>query len=139
MKSFGFSGLIKKLGIERRVIASGINKDRMDPFLPQNREDLAKLRQVIGEVHANFEEAVLTGRQGKIDTGQQNLFSGDFWAGRTAVKLGLVDGLGNLSDVMKKEFKVSRYKDYSQSGSVLRSLAGQVGTSLNETLSRVFE
>lgn len=143
MKGFGFPDLIKKLGIERRVVASGVDKDRLDPFLPQSKADLDKIRQVIGEVHSNFNQVVMQGRQKKLHADPGELFSGDFWAGSTALKLGLVDGLGNLNDVLRDEFKVSRYKDYSQSGSVLKSLAGQLGASLNMALSntqmRVYE
>jgi protease-4 len=135
MQGFGFPDLIKKIGIERRVIASGANKDRLDPFLPQNKEDLNKIRQVIGEVHNHFNQVVVQGRQGKLHVDQAELFSGDFWAGSTALKLGLVDALGNLSDVLHMEFKVSRYKDYSQSSSVLKSVLGQLGTSLNMAFS----
>lgn len=143
MKGFGFPELIKKLGIERRVVASGVDKDRLDPFLPQSKADLDKIRQVIGEVHSNFNQVVMQGRQKKLRADPSELFSGDFWAGSTALKLGLVDGLGNLADVLRDEFKVSRYKDYSQSGSVLKSLAGQFGASLSMALSntqvRVYE
>lgn len=143
MKGFGFPDLIKKLGIERRVVASGADKDRLDPFLPQSKADLDKIQQVIGEVHSNFNQVVMQGRQKKLRASPGELFSGDFWAGSTALKLGLVDGLGNLADVLRDEFKVSRYKDYSQSGSVLKSLAGQLGASLSMALSntqmRVYE
>jgi protease IV len=135
MKGFGFPELIKKYGIERRVYTAGVNKDRLDPFLPQNKEDIAKVQSVIKEVHENFIQTVMEGRKGKLHGDTKELFSGDFWSGQTAVKLGLVDALGNLSDVMQSEFHVSHYKDYSQSGSLLRSLASQFGTSLGTSLS----
>lgn len=135
MKGFGFTDLIKKMGVERRVYTSGADKDRLDPFLPQNKEDIAKIQQVIGEVHDNFKQVVLEGRKGKLLDDPEKLFSGDFWSGTTALKLGLIDGLGNLSDVMRIEFKVARFKDYSQSDSVLKALVGQMGSSLNMFLS----
>ncbi len=134
MKGFGFTDAIKKLGIQRRVITSGINKDRLDPFLPQTPDDVAKIRRVIGEVHHNFIDIVMEGRKGKLRGENSVLFSGDFWSGQSALTLGLVDGLGNLSDVMKKEFNVSSYKDYSQSESLLKSLVGQFGVSLGMAL-----
>lgn len=136
MKEFGFTDLIKKVGIERRVYASGANKDRLDPFLPQNPADMNKIRQVISEIHGNFEEVVKQGRQGKLRGETNDLFSGDFWSGQTAMKLGLVDDLGNLSDVMHKEFQVATYKDYSHEQSLVKSLMGQVGASLDLGLSR---
>ena len=131
MKGFGLVGLIDKIGVERRVYTSGTEKDRLDPFLPQNADDVEKIRQVMGEVHANFKQVVIEGRKGKLQADEATLFNGDFWSGVSALKLGLVDGLGNLSEVMQKEFKVNRYKDYSQSGSVIKTLMGQVSSSLN--------
>lgn len=134
MKGFGFPELIKKIGVERRVYTSGNNKDRLDPFLPQNPEDIAKIREVMSEVHANFNEIVKMGRHGKLKASPEVLFTGDFWSGSRALKLGLIDGLGNLPDVMQKEFNVSRYKDYSLSSSILKKLADQMGMSLKSML-----
>lgn len=134
MKGFGFPELIKKIGVERRVYTAGAEKDRLDPFLPQSPADVEKISQVISEVHENFKEVVIEGRKGKLKADPDTLFSGDFWSGKTAVKLGLVDGLGNLSDVMRSEFNVTRYKDYTYSGSVLKALAGQLGASLDTML-----
>lgn len=131
MKEFGFPDLLKKAGVERRVYTSGINKDRLDPFLPQNKEDIAKIRQVIGEIHTNFQSVVEAGRKGKLRGNPSDLFSGDFWSGPTALKLGLVDALGNLSDVLHGEFHVSGFKDYSHEKSIVKDLMGQFGASLN--------
>ncbi len=131
MKEFGFPELIKKIGVERRVYTSGLNKDRLDPFLPQNQQDMTKIRQVISEIHGNFKQAVEQGRHGKLNGAPDDLYSGDFWSGAMAMKLGLVDELGNLSDVMHKEFKVTAYKDYSHEQSLVKSLIGQVGASLD--------
>lgn len=134
MKGFGFPDLIKKFGVERRVYTAGVNKDRLDPFLPQNKEDVAKVQSVIKEIHDNFIQTVMDGRKGRLKGDPKELFSGDFWSGQTAVNLGLVDALGNLNDVMESEFHVSRAKDYSASGSLLKSLASQFGASLGTSL-----
>jgi protease-4 len=134
MKGFGFPELIKKVGVERRVFASGIDKDRLDPFLTENPADVEKIKQVIGEVHDNFNQVVLEGRKGKLHADPKDIFTGDFWSGTSALKLGLVDNLGNLSDAMRDEFQVSRFKDYTRSGSLLKSLASQFGASLNMAL-----
>lgn len=136
MKEFGFPDLIKKIGVERRVFASGANKDRLDPFLPQTNEDAIKIRQVIGEIHSNFQQAVQLGRQGKLHGNPDNLFTGDFWSGETALKLGLVDALGNLTNVLHDEFHVSGYKDYSQQQSVLKNALGQLGMALDLALTK---
>jgi protease-4 len=134
MKGFGFTDIIKKIGVERRVYTSGINKDRLDPFLPQNAQDVEKVKKVIGEVHDNFNQVVLEGRKGRLHGSPDELFTGDFWSGTSALRLGLVDGLGNLSDVLHNEFKVSQYKDYSDTGSVLKSMVGKLGTSIDQVL-----
>jgi len=126
MKGFGFVDLMKKLGVERRVYISGTDKDRLDPFLPQTAEDLAKVHEVMSEVHQNFAQAVLNGRKGKLKGDPKQLFTGDFWSGQTALKLGLVDGLGNLTDVMQSEFKTTRYKEYGATSSVFKLLSGQL-------------
>ena len=86
---------------------------------------------MVDEVHKNFNAAVLAGRHGKLTGDNQTLFSGDFWTGTQALKLGLVDAIGNLPDVLENEFKVSRYRDYSDSSNLLKKLAGQLGASLN--------
>lgn len=135
MKGFGFPDLLKKIGAERRVYASGIDKDRLDPFLPQNPEDIKKIQSVITEIHNNFNQAVLQGRAGKLHATPQELFTGDFWSAQTGLQLGLIDELGNLSDALRKEFKVSKYRDYSPSQGIFRSAIGQFGTMMNALLS----
>lgn len=131
MKGFGFVDLMKKVGVERRVYAAGANKDRLDPFLPQNPEDLQKVQSVINEVHHNFEQAVLDGRKGKIKGNPSDLFTGDFWSGQTAMNLGLVDGLGNLMDVSDKEFHTTEYKVFGDSSNFLRMIGGQLGSAFD--------
>ncbi len=131
LKGFGFNDLIKKIGVERRVYTSGENKDRLDPFLPQNQQDTDKIKQLMSEVHDNFNQVVIRDRQGKLQAPPSELFTGDFWSGQTALKLGLVDGLGNLYSVMQSEFNVSRFKDYSATQNVLKALLGQVSTALD--------
>src|SRR4029077_14127516 len=125
---------IKKVGVERRVYAAGANKDRLDPFLPQNKEDVIKVESVINEIHNNFIQTVKKGRKDKLHGHPKELFSGDFWSGETALKLGLVDGLGDLSDVLHNEFNVSGFKDYSQQQSVIKALMNQLGMALNVAL-----
>lgn len=134
MKGFGFVDLIKKVGVERRVYVSGDNKDRLDPFLPQSPADVEKIKQVTGEVHANFSQAVLEGRKGKLKADPQTLFTGDFWSGQTAVKLGLVDGLGDVTSVSEKEFNTTHYKEYGGTPGFLRLISGQ----LNSTFDTLF-
>lgn len=131
MKGFGFVDLMKKIGVERRVYTAGTDKDRLDPFLPQNPTDLKKIQEVMAEVHQNFAQAVLEGRKGKLRADPNTLFTGDFWSGQTAVKLGLVDHLGNLMDAMEKEFGTTQYKEYGGSSNFFRMLGGQIGSTFD--------
>jgi protease-4 len=136
MKGFGFVDLMKKAGVDRRVYTAGTQKDRLDPFLPQNPEDLKKIQEVMGEVHKNFVDAVMEGRKGKLKADPETLFNGDFWSGISAMNLGLVDGLGNLIDVMDKEFKTTRYKEYGGTPMLFKTLTGQFNSSLDSFLYR---
>lgn len=134
MKGFGFVDLIKKVGVERRVYAVGQNKDRLDPFLPQNPEDLKKIQTVMNDVYNNFMQAVVEGRKGKLTGTPEELFSGDFWSGQMALKLGLVDGLGNLMDVMDKEFKTDNFKEFSNIPSLFHLFGGQINNMFDAIL-----
>ncbi|HTM64649.1 MAG TPA: S49 family peptidase [Gammaproteobacteria bacterium] len=131
MKGFGFVDLIKKLGIERRVYISGADKDRLDPFMPQTDADVKKIRDVMGEVQANFAMAVVEGRKGKLHGTPEELFTGDFWSGQTAKKLGLVDETGNLIDAIQTEFKTTEYKEYGGTPSFIKMISGQFTSSLD--------
>jgi protease-4 len=131
MKGFGFVEAMKKVGIERRVYTAGIAKDRLDPFLPQNPEDLQKIHMVMNEVHQNFVRAVMEGRKGKLKAEPEKLFTGDFWSGQTALNLGLVDGLGNLLDVMKTEFNTTEYKEFGGTPNFFKMLGGQLNSAFD--------
>ena len=131
MKGFGFVDLMKKMGVERRVYTAGVDKDRLDPFLPQTPQDIAKIHDVMSEVHDNFAQVVLEGRKGKLKADPKTLFTGDFWTGQTAVKLGLADGLGNLPDVLEKEFKTTHYKEFGGSSPFFKLLGAQVSSAVD--------
>ncbi len=128
VKGFGFVDLMKKMGVERRVYTAGTNKDRMDPFLPQNPEDLKKIQEVMEQVHQHFVQAVLAGRKGKLHGDPNTMFTGDFWSGDVALKMGLVDGLGNLMDVMDREFGTTKYTEYGGESGLLRLLGGPLNS-----------
>ena len=131
MGGFGFVDAIQKLGITRRVFTAGSNKDRLDPFRPLTDQDKLKLHQILNEVHQNFIDDVLQGRRGKLRGNENELFSGDFWTGQQAVRLGLVDGTANLWTVMKKQFDVEHYKLYAPRPSLLQILTSNVESKLN--------
>lgn len=134
MKGFGFVDLIKKVGIERRVYADGDQKDRLDPFLPQKPEDVEKVHDVMSEVRDNFAAAVLAGRKGKLKGDPDKLFNGDFWTGQTALKLGLVDELGNLRDAGMREFGTTTFKMYGDKNNFLKMISGQLASEFDAVM-----
>ena len=101
---FGFVEAISKLGIERRVHTSGENKSILDPFQPQKQEDVDRLLSLQADVHGAFKALVRARRGTKLRGQEAELFSGAFWAGRKALELGLIDGIGHMHDVLKKKF-----------------------------------
>lgn len=98
---FGFDKAIGKLGIDRRVYTAGRNKLSLDPFQPEKPEDVKRLKAIQNEVHELFKAMVRERRGDKLKAGEDKLFNGEFWAGGTALELGLVDGLGDLRAVMR--------------------------------------
>ena len=102
--SFGFTELIKKIGIERRVHTAGKNKSSLDPFQEEKIEDIERLKKIQLDLHKDFIQVVEESRGSKLKKGEIELFSGEFWAGSKAKDLGLVDGLGNANEILKEKF-----------------------------------
>lgn len=98
---FGFQELIARYGVERRVHTAGKSKSFLDPFRPEREEDVERLRRVLEELHVAFKAHVAERRAGKLPEGR-DLFTGEFWAGRQSVDLGLADGVGHLVPKMKE-------------------------------------
>ena len=102
--SFGFTELIKKIGVERRVHTAGKNKSSLDPFQEEKSEDIERLKSIQLDLHKDFIQVVEESRGSKLNKNEIELFSGEFWAGSKAKELGLVDGLGNANEVLKEKF-----------------------------------
>ena len=102
--SFGFDKAIGKLGIERRLYTSGEHKAMLDPFLPENADDVERLKKLQREIHDDFIGLVKSRRGGKLAGPENDLFSGEYWTGRRALELGLVDGIGDLRGVLRERF-----------------------------------
>jgi signal peptide peptidase SppA len=102
--SFGFQGLIEKLGIERRLYTSGKNKAMLDPFLPEKPDDVARLKEIQHEIHTMFIELVKKSRAGKLKGNEDDLFSGAYWTGQKSIDLGLSDAIGDLRSVLRGRF-----------------------------------
>ena len=101
---FGFQDLISRYGIERRVHTSGTRKAMLDPFQPENEEDIVRLKAIQAEIHDAFKGMVRDRRGGRLKGTDDDLFTGEFWTGTRARELGLIDGLGDLRTVMRGRF-----------------------------------
>ena len=101
---FGLDQAIAKLGIERRLHTAGSKKSILDPFLPQQAEDVVRLKALQREIHGSFKAAVKTRRGGRLKAGTKLLFSGEFWTGKRAIELGLIDGLGEMNAILAARY-----------------------------------
>ena len=131
MSGFGFKDAIEKLGISRRVFTAGSNKDRLDPFRKLNPADIQKIDTLLGNVHQHFIADVMNGRGNKLKGSPKELFSGDFWTGAEAVKLGLADQTANPWEAMKQTFGTMRYVAYTPHRSFLQTIANDVSSELH--------
>jgi signal peptide peptidase SppA len=102
--AFGFPRLLDRLGIERRLHTAGENKAMLDPFLPEDPADVARLKALQQDIHGAFKDHVRNRRRGKIDPADETLFSGEVLTGRMALERGLIDGIGDLRSVMRARF-----------------------------------
>jgi ClpP class serine protease len=100
--SFGLDKLIARYGIERRVYTSGKDKGALDPFQPERPDDVARLEQLQRTVHDVFIGIVRDRRAGRLNDGDQDLFSGTFWSAARALELGLIDGIADLRSKMQQ-------------------------------------
>src|SRR5712672_464420 len=102
--SFGFQELIKKVGVERRLYTAGAHKAMLDPFLPENPDDVARLKTIQREIHAIFIALVKGSRGTRLKGAEDVLFSGEYWAGETSVSLGLADAIGDLRSTLRARY-----------------------------------
>jgi serine protease SohB len=102
--SFGLQDLIKKIGIERRLYTAGEHKAMLDPFLPENPDDVARLKKIQREIHTLFISLVKESRATRLKGADDLLFTGEYWAGDSAVTLGLADAIGDLRAVLRARF-----------------------------------
>ncbi len=120
-RGFGFTGLMDKLGIERRVATAGENKNLLDPFSPVTEQDRAKQAEILADVHEHFIALVRESRGGRLHAADEVLFTGEVWAGRRAVELGLADRVGSLAQVLD-EVGVQKTREYRGASSFLQEL-----------------
>jgi protease IV len=131
MDGFGFTGLMDKLGIERRLLTAGENKGFMDPFSPQSAKQKNYAQDMLNEIHQQFISVVRQGRGARLKETPE-MFSGLFWSGTKAVEMGLADGFGTVDSVARDELKAEDIVDYTEheglSERLLKKFGGAVGT-----------
>ncbi|WP_282052207.1 S49 family peptidase [Phaeobacter inhibens] len=123
---FGAHVFLARQGVERRVYTAGRSKSMLDPFRPENAEDVKRLKLLLGDIHDNFTAHVKDRRGDKLDT-SEDLYTGEIWLGRRAVSLGLIDGIGHLRPKMQARFgpKV-RFRRYG----IKKPLLGRIGVQI---------
>ncbi|MGI4815844.1 MAG: S49 family peptidase [Janthinobacterium lividum] len=131
MEGFGFTGLMDKLGVERRLITSGANKGFYDPFSPQSDKQRQHAQEMLDQVHDQFIAAVRQGR-GKRLKETPDIFSGLFWTGQQSVDLGLADGFGDTDYVAREVIKANDIVDYTVKEGLTERIARRFGESIGD-------
>ncbi len=131
MDGFGFTGLMDKLGVERRLLTAGENKGFLDPFSPQSDVQRAYAQSMLSEIHNQFIAVVRKGRGDRLKETPE-MFSGLVWSGEKAVALGLADGFGSLDHVAREVVKAADIVDYTQRENVASRLARRFGAAVGE-------
>jgi protease-4 len=131
MNGFGFTGLMDKVGVERRLITAGEHKGFLDPFSPQAPEDTAKAKAMLEQIHQQFVRVVRQGRGNRLKE-TPDTFSGLFWTGEQAKAMGLVDDLKDAHAVARDVVKAEKLVDYSRQGSPFDRIAKRFGMAVGE-------
>ncbi|NUA28192.1 S49 family peptidase [Cupriavidus basilensis] len=129
MDGFGFTGLMDKLGVERRLYTSGANKGMLDPFSPQVPRQKQYAETMLKQIHQQFIDVVKEGRGDRLKD-DPDLFSGLFWSGERSVELGLADGLGNADYVARDLFKAEDIVDYTVKENIAERVAKRFGAAM---------
>ncbi|MDP2818808.1 MAG: S49 family peptidase [Polaromonas sp.] len=135
MDGFGFTGLMDKVGVERRLLTAGDNKGFLDPFSPQTEQQRAYAQTMLNQIHQQFITVVKAGR-GKRLKETPDMFSGLFWTGQQAVELGLADNVGSLEYVAREIVKTEEIIDYTRRENVAERLAKRFGAAIGDGVIR---
>jgi protease IV len=136
MDGFGVTGLMQKLGVERRLLTAGENKGFLDPFLPLDETQKRYAQALLDDVHRQFISVVREGR-GKRLKETPEMFSGLIWTGRRSVELGLADGFGSLDYVAREVVKAENIVDYTQKENLAEKFARRIGASAASALAEI--
>lgn len=131
MNGFGFTGLMDKLGVERRLITAGENKGFMDPFSPQTESQSQHAQAMLNQIHNQFIDVVKKGRGDRLKD-VPDLFSGSVWSGQQAVELGLADSLGSIDGVARDVVKAPDVIDYTRRENVAERFVKRFGVAVGE-------
>ena len=131
MDGFGFTGLMDKLGVERRLMTAGANKGFLDPFSPQTEAQRKHAQAMLDQIHSQFIQVVRQGRGDRLKETPE-MFSGLFWSGQQAVDMGLADAMGSLDSVARDVVKAPDVIDYSRHENVAERLAKRFGAAVGE-------
>jgi protease-4 len=124
---------MEKLGVERRLLTAGADKGMLDPFSPEKPEHIAHAQQMLDEIHQQFIAVVKDGRGSRLPA-DADVFTGKFWTGQDAIKLGLADHLGSLDQVARDVVKADDIIDYSPSENMAERLAKKLGAGMGESM-----
>lgn len=138
MDGFGFTGLMEKLGVERRLMTAGENKGFLDPFSPQTETQRGYAQAMLDQIHKQFIDVVKAGRGQRLKE-MPETFSGLFWSGQQAVELGLADQFGSLDSVARDVVKAEEIIDYTRRENVAERLAKRFGASIGEGAMRALK
>jgi protease-4 len=134
MDGFGFTGLMDKLGVERRLMTAGDNKGFLDPFSPQTDKQRQYAQAMLNQIHQQFITVVRKGRGDRLKETPE-MFSGLFWNGQQAVELGLADDLGNVDFVAREVVKAEDIVDYTRRDNVAERLVKRFGAAIGSGMS----
>jgi len=133
MDGFGVTGLMEKLGIERRLLTAGKNKALLDPFLPVEKDQEQYVLGLLKEIHQQFIDTVREGRGARLKETPE-MYSGLIWTGEKGIELGLVDSLGTLDSVAREVIKAEEVVDYTQKENIAERIAKRFGASMASAL-----
>jgi protease IV len=135
---FGLTGLMQKIGVDSRLLIAGKNKAIGYPFVPENKEQTALQQEMLNEVHQQFINAVKFGRKNKLDLSQPDLFSGRYWVGEGALKLGLIDGYSTVDKLAREEYNNSDLVDFTPNQDPVDKIAKKLGIGLVSFANQMF-
>ncbi|WP_028487846.1 S49 family peptidase [Thiothrix lacustris] len=134
MDNFGAVELMEKLGVERRLYTAGANKGMLDPFLPENETQVQHVHNMLNTTHQQFINVVKEGRGERLQN-NPDIFSGLFWTGEDALKLGLIDGIGSDAYVARELIKAEEMVNFTTEKDLLQRLSERVETSVQALIS----